>query len=90
MSSRTLMALGCAALLGTAAFPGDAPRPACCAKKAAEAQGAGAMRCSLTGKTVDKCCCVEKAGKLRCTLADKDVTTCCCSRARESEAKQAK
>ena len=36
------------------------------------------LRCSLTGKTVETCCCVHKEGKLRCTLADKDVESCCC------------
>jgi hypothetical protein len=34
--------------------------------------------CTLTGKTVEKCCCVEKDGKLYCTLANKTVDPCCC------------
>jgi hypothetical protein len=38
----------------------------------------GKMRCSLTGKATETCCCVHKEGKLHCTLADKDVDTCCC------------
>jgi hypothetical protein len=42
------------------------------------------MRCSLTGKTVETCCCVQKEGKLHCTLADKDVETCCCKPADEN------
>ena len=37
------------------------------------------MRCSLTGKVVDTCCCVEREGKTHCTLADKDVAQCCCT-----------
>ena len=36
------------------------------------------MRCSLTGKVVDKCCCIEREGKTHCTLADKVVAECCC------------
>jgi len=90
MSKKTLLALGCAALLGTAAFPGDESKPACCATKTAKTQGAEKMRCSLTGKVVPKCCCVEKAGRLHCTLADKDVASCCCSPAKQDEARQAK
>jgi hypothetical protein len=35
--------------------------------------------CTLTGKTVEKCCCVQqKDGKLYCTLAKKTVDPCCC------------
>jgi len=35
--------------------------------------------CSLTGKTIDSCCCVTaQNGKLHCTLADKDIDNCCC------------
>ncbi len=35
--------------------------------------------CTLTGKTVDQCCCVkQKDGKLYCTLAKKTVDKCCC------------
>lgn len=90
MSKKILLALGCASLLATPVFPGDPPKPACCAKKAAATQGAEKLRCSLTGKVVDKCCCVEKAGKLHCTLADKDVASCCCSPAKAEEAKPAK
>ncbi|MEO8190068.1 MAG: hypothetical protein ABI682_06975 [Acidobacteriota bacterium] len=36
-------------------------------------------KCSLTGKTVQACCCTQqKDGKLYCTLAKKTVETCCC------------
>lgn len=35
--------------------------------------------CTLTGKMVEKCCCVQqKNGKLYCTLAKKTVDPCCC------------
>jgi hypothetical protein len=35
--------------------------------------------CSLTGKTIDQCCCVQqKDGKLYCTLAKQTIDSCCC------------
>lgn len=35
--------------------------------------------CSLTGKTVQECCCTQqKDGKLYCTLAKRTVDPCCC------------
>jgi hypothetical protein len=35
--------------------------------------------CTLTNKTVEKCCCVQqKDGKLYCTLAKQTVDPCCC------------
>lgn len=90
MIERTLLALCCAGLLSVPAVAGDeAKKPGCCAKPAkaaaaatgekATAEKGGKMKCSLTGKVVDKCCCVEPEGKLHCTLADKDVETCCCT-----------
>jgi hypothetical protein len=36
------------------------------------------MTCTLTKKTVEKCCCIQKDGKLYCTLAKKTVDPCCC------------
>jgi hypothetical protein len=37
------------------------------------------LTCTLTKKTVEKCCCVtQKDGKLYCTLAKKTVDPCCC------------
>jgi len=54
-----------------AAVTGDASKNA--------APKSGQMRCSLTGKVVDTCCCVEREGKTHCTLADKDVAECCCT-----------
>lgn len=70
----------------------DSPKKSCCAKppvvaspvKTAEPQ---LLRCSLTGKTVEKCCCVQREGKTHCTLAGKDVTTCCCTPVSEKPAK---
>ena len=83
MTRRTALALCCLGLSSVPAFAGEEPKvPACCAKKAAKDTGKKAekLRCSLTGKEVDKCCCVEReGGKLHCTLANKDVEKCCCS-----------
>jgi hypothetical protein len=45
----------------------------------AKAAKSGKMRCSLTGKVVDKCCCVQREGKSYCTLAKKTVDKCCCT-----------
>jgi hypothetical protein len=42
------------------------------------AHDSGRMRCSLTGQTMETCCCIHREGKLHCTLADKDVESCCC------------
>ncbi len=36
------------------------------------------LTCTLTKKTVETCCCVQKDGKLYCTLAKKTVDPCCC------------
>ena len=66
MRRRTALALCCTGLLSLPAFTADAPKtPACCAKKAgvANAEKAGKLRCSLTGKVVDKCCCTEVKGE---------------------------
>lgn len=38
-----------------------------------------AVRCRLTEKIVEECCCVpQKDGKLFCTLAKQTVDPCCC------------
>jgi hypothetical protein len=87
MNRRTALALGCSGLLSVAAFAGDEAKaeqkpPACCAKKDAKAaaEKGGKLRCSLTGREVDKCCCEPReGGKMRCTLAKKDVDKCCCT-----------
>ncbi len=80
MLKRTLAALGCSGLLAAAgAFAGGDTTPRCWHKATQTTeQPAQKMRCSLTGKVVDKCCCIQREGKLHCTLADKDVATCCC------------
>jgi len=82
MTRRTVLVLCCAGLLSVPAFAGDESKtPACCAKKAASeaAEKTGKLRCSLTGKVVDKCCCEPReGGKMHCTLAKKDVDKCCC------------
>lgn len=56
----------------------DEKKPKACCMSACAAHAAGRMRCSLTGQTVETCCCIEKEGRLHCTLAGKDVETCCC------------
>ncbi len=87
MSKRTLLALSCCTgLLSAPAFAGgQAKTPACCAEAAtAPVQK---MRCSLTGKAVDKCCCVEREGRTHCKLADKDVEKCCCTPVKAEGAK---
>jgi len=38
------------------------------------------MKCTLTGKEVETCCCEQqKNGKLFCKLAKKEVDKCCCT-----------
>ncbi len=58
--------------------------------KPAGHEGHGKMRCSLTGKVVDTCCCVEREGKTHCTLADKDVAECCCTPVEDEKSASAK
>ena len=38
----------------------------------------GALRCTLTDKKIEKCCCEQKDGKTYCPLAKKTVEKCCC------------
>ena len=86
MSIKTLIITGCAVLLSASVGvlaqetgAGDEkPARACCLSACAK-EGAAKMRCSLTGETVDSCCCVHREGKLHCNLADKDVESCCCA-----------
>ena len=84
MSIKSLTAMALGALLAASAMSalaGDTKteegKKACCTAACAK-HASGKMRCSLTGKTVETCCCIEKEGKRHCTLADKDVETCCC------------
>lgn len=87
--SRTFLATGLAAALGLAGYAADAPKRACCAKSKtaveASSPSVAKMKCSLTGKVVDRCCCVEREGKTRCTLAKKDMESCCCAPVKEKE-----
>lgn len=80
VTRRTALALCCVGFLGLPAFGADEPQePACCRRKESK-EKAGKLRCSLTDKEVDECCCVKTDdGKLHCTLADQDVEECCCS-----------
>lgn len=84
MSIKSLMATACGALLAASAMSALAEdtktedgKKICCTAACAK-HASGKMRCALTGKTVETCCCVQKEGKLHCTLADRDVETCCC------------
>lgn len=36
------------------------------------------LRCTLTNKTIEKCCCEKRGEKQYCTLAKKTVDKCCC------------
>jgi len=88
MTKRTALALCCAGLLSVPAFAAEEPKtPSCCAKKTATddkaAKPATKMRCTLTGKEVDKCCCEKRDGKLYCPLAKKSVEKCCCEEVKE-------
>ena len=38
----------------------------------------GALRCTLTNKVIEKCCCEQKDGKTYCPLAKKSIEKCCC------------
>jgi hypothetical protein len=50
------------------------------------AKKAGKLRCSLTGKVVDKCGCEKREGKLYCPLAKKSVEKCCCTEVKADSA----
>ncbi|HEX9726226.1 MAG TPA: hypothetical protein VGC53_18255 [Vicinamibacteria bacterium] len=89
MTRRTAIALCWVGLLSVPELAAEkSQEPGCCVKKTGEK--AGKLRCSLTEKGIEECCCVKtEEGKLHCTLADKDVETCCCSDAK-AESKDAK
>ncbi len=36
------------------------------------------LRCTLTGKKMEKCCCEPRGEKLYCTLTKKTIEKCCC------------
>jgi hypothetical protein len=92
MSIKTMIITGCAALLSASAVSvfaqytntgNEKPAQGCCmsacARHGSPKDGSGKMRCSLTGRVMDTCCCIEKEGKMHCTLADTDVESCCCA-----------
>ena len=90
--SRTVLAVGLVAALAGGSYAieqSTEQTPPCCAKrKAAHSDKAtqGKLRCTLTNKVVDKCCCEQREGKLYCPLAKKAVEKCCCVPAEEKAA----
>ena len=86
MSRRSLLAF-CMGLLSVPVLADRQAQPGCCAKPAKDLEASATakpgkgekLKCSLTGKVIDKCCCVEREGKTYCTLAKKSVEKCCCS-----------
>jgi hypothetical protein len=43
------------------------------------AQSEAGLQCTLTGQTIEKCCCETRGDKTYCPLADKTVEECCCA-----------
>lgn len=86
MSRRGLLAAGLVAALSSMVFAGESPKRTCCMKPEKAATGE-TLKCSITGKTVDKCCCVEREGKTYCTLAGRPVEKCCCDSSKPEEAR---
>lgn len=54
---------------------------AACVAGSGVANAASDMVCTLTGETVEQCCCVVKDGAMVCTLTGETVTSCCCASA---------
>ena len=46
------------------------------------------LRCTLTDKTIEKCCCGQRNGKLYCPLAKKSIDKCCCVPAESQKEKK--
>ena len=40
--------------------------------------GSQKMKCRITGKTMNECCCDMKDGKFYCKLTKKTYDKCCC------------
>ena len=59
-------------MVGTLLFAGLALSAQQAQKKPAS------YRCTLTGKSVEKCCCEQRDKKLYCPLAKKTIEKCCC------------
>lgn len=49
------------------------------------AQSEAGLLCTLTGQTIEQCCCEVREGKTYCPLADKTVEECCCAAVDGSE-----
>ncbi|MCI0402911.1 MAG: hypothetical protein L0212_05235 [Acidobacteria bacterium] len=94
MRYKLALTLGAALLAAAGLGALDQPKAkgGCCApEKSAKAGGQAAaqepLRCTLTGKTIESCCCAEKDGKLYCPLAKKTIESCCCVPANAPQAK---
>ena len=48
----------------------------------------GPLRCTLTDKKIEKCCCEQREGKLYCPLAKKTIEKCCCVPAEAKKSKK--
>jgi len=82
---KALVAVSVTGLLGAGTFALDKKdTPPCCQKKDKPQTGAAKekprtkMRCTLTGKIIDECCCEQRDGKTYCPLAATNVDACCC------------
>ena len=51
---------------------------AACVTGSGVANAGSEMTCTMTGETVEQCCCVEKNGAMVCTLTGETVSSCCC------------
>ena len=85
MRYKLALILGAALLAaaGLAALDQSKSKGSCCTPEKSTKAGDQAtaqepLRCTLTGKTVESCCCTEKDGKLYCPLAKKTIESCCC------------
>ncbi len=91
MRYKLALILGAALLAaaGLAALEQPKAKGDCCAPKAdgTKASASEPLRCTLTGKTIESCCCTEKDGKLYCPLAKKTIESCCCVPASADKAK---
>ena len=94
MRQKLALMLGAALLAaaGLAALEQPKSKGSCCApdkstKAGNQAKAQEPLRCTLTGKTVESCCCTEKDGKLYCPLAKKTIESCCCVAASGAKSK---
>lgn len=90
MRYKLAVILGAALLAAAALAALEQPKAKgdCWAPKGdAKAAASEPVRCTLTGKTIESCCCTEKDGKLYCPLAKKTIESCCCVPANATKAK---